>query len=297
MLRQMTKAAMLLFCLKRLQLNEVGGGNMNQKTTLLIMAAGMGSRFGGLKQMEPVGPGGEVLVDYSVYDAKQAGFDKTVFIIRREFEEDFRQIVGQRMEKMMDVDYAFQDMDNMPQGRTKPWGTAYAILCAETQVDTPFCVINADDFYGRNAFEVMQKHLQVSGDYAMVGYPLENTLTENGTVARGICEVEDGYLKGVTEHLSIPFHNEFPKGTIASMNMFGFRPNLFPYLHEGFAAFLQAHGHEEKSEYLIPRVVDELIKSGKERMRVLDTDAKWYGVTYREDLPGVMAAIKALPAK
>jgi len=267
---------------------------MDQKTTLLIMAAGMGSRFGGLKQMEPVGPGGEILMDYSVYDAKQAGFDKTVFIIRREFEREFRRIVGRRMENMMDVGYAFQDMDNMPPGRTKPWGTAYAVLCAEGQVDTPFCVINADDFYGRSAFEVMRGHLQASDDYAMVGYLLENTLTENGTVARGICEVEDGYLKGVTEHLSIPFRNEFPKGTIASMNMFGFKPTLFSYLHEGFAAFMRAHGHEEKSEYLIPRVVDELIKSGRERMRVLDTDAKWYGVTYRDDLPGVMAAIRAL---
>jgi len=267
---------------------------MNQKTTLLIMAAGMGSRFGGLKQIEPVGPGGEIIMDYSVYDAKNAGFDKTVIIIRHEFEREFREIVGRRMEKLMDVDYAFQDMDNMPRGRTKPWGTAYAILCAEPQVDTPFCVINADDFYGRNAFDVMHRHLQASGDYAMVGYLLENTLTENGTVARGICEVEDGCLKGVTEHLSIPYHNEFPKGTIASMNMFGFRPNLFSYLHEGFTAFLQAHGHEEKSEYLIPRVVDALIKSGKERMRVLNTDAKWYGVTYRDDLPGVMAAIRAL---
>jgi len=267
---------------------------MNQKTTLLIMAAGMGSRFGGLKQMEPVGPNGEILMDYSVYDAKKAGFDRTVFIITRAFEQEFRGIVGRRMEKMMDVDYAFQTMDNMPQGRTKPWGTAYAILCAESQVDTPFCVINADDFYGQGAFEVMHQHLRVSGDYAMVGYLLENTLTENGTVARGICEVEDGYLKGVTEHLSIPYHNEFPRGTIASMNMFGFRPNLFSYLHEGFAAFLRTHGHEEKSEYLIPRVVDALIKSGKERMRVLGTDAKWYGVTYRDDLPGVMAAIREL---
>jgi len=273
---------------------------MNQKTTLLIMAAGMGSRFGGLKQIEPVGPNGEILMDYSVYDAKKAGFDKTVFIIKRDFEQEFREIVGRRMEKMMDVDYAFQSMDNMPgvsmtpPSRTKPWGTAHAILCAEDKVDTPFCVLNADDFYGHNAFEVMQQHLQASGDYAMVGYLLENTLTENGTVSRGICEVEDGYLQGVTEHLAIPFHNEFPKGTIASMNMFGFRPNLFAYLHEGFAAFMRVHGHEEKSEYLIPRVVDELIKSGKERMRVLDTDAKWYGVTHREDLPGVKAAIREL---
>ena len=267
---------------------------MNQKTTLLIMAAGMGSRFGGLKQMEPVGPNGEILMDYSVYDAKKAGFDKTVFIIKREFEQAFRDIVGRRMEKLMDVDYAFQTMDNMPPGRTKPWGTAHAILCAEAQVDTPFCVLNADDFYGRDAFEVMHKHLRASGDYAMVGYLLENTLTENGTVSRAICEVEEGVLKGMTEHLAIPFKNEFPKGTVCSMNMFGFRPNLFSYLHEGFAAFMRAHGHEEKSEYLIPHAVDELIKSGKERMRVLDTDAKWYGVTHREDLPGVKAAIKAL---
>jgi NDP-sugar pyrophosphorylase family protein len=267
---------------------------MNQKTTLLIMAAGMGSRFGGLKQMEPVGPDGEILMDYSVYDAKKAGFDKTVFIIRRSFEREFRGLVGRRMEAMMDVDYAFQDMDNMPPGRTKPWGTAYAILCAEAQVDTPFCVLNADDFYGRGAFEVMHAHLRASGEYAMVGYLLENTLTENGTVARGICAVEDGYLKGVTEHLSIPLRNEFPKGTIASMNMFGFRPNLFGYLREGFAAFMQAHGRDEKSEYLIPRVVDALITSGKERMRVLETDAKWYGVTYRDDLPGVKAAIGQL---
>ncbi|MCL2494994.1 MAG: NTP transferase domain-containing protein [Oscillospiraceae bacterium] len=267
---------------------------MDNQTTLLIMAAGMGSRFGGLKQMEPVGPNGEILMDYSVYDAQRAGFDRTVIIIRRDFEQEFRRLVGRRMENMMDVDYAFQTMDDMPQGRTKPWGTAFAILCAEPQVNTPFCVINADDFYGRDAFAVMHRHLRVSGDYAMVGYLLENTLSESGTVSRGICEVEDGCLKGVTEHLSIPFRNEFPKGTVASMNMFGFQPNLFAYLREGYAAFMRAHGLEEKSEYLIPRVVDELIKSGRERMRVLETDAKWYGVTHREDLPGVAAAIGAL---
>ena len=275
---------------------------MNNKTTLLIMAAGMGSRFGGggLKQIAPVGPNGEIIMDYSVFDAKRAGFDKTVFIIKRDFEQEFRGIVGKRMEKLMDVDYAFQTMENMPPGRDKPWGTAHAILCAEAVVDTPFCVINADDFYGASAYKAMNAHLKTSRDYAMAGFLLENTVTESGTVARGICQIEkdpltgEEYLAEIVEHLAIAKDNDFPPGTAVSMNMFGLQRNVFDYFREQFAVFMAEHGTELKSEFLLPRAIDVILKSGKERVKVLKTDDKWYGVTYREDLEGVVAAVRAL---
>jgi len=270
---------------------------MNNKTTLLIMAAGMGSRFGGggLKQIAPVGPNGEIIMDYSVFDAKRAGFDKTVFIIKRDFEKEFRGIVGRRMEKLMDVDYAFQTMENMPPGRDKPWGTAHAILCAESVVNTPFCVINADDFYGASAYKAMCGHLKTSGEYAMAGFLLENTVTESGTVARGICQVSgEGYLTEIVETMDIAKDNDFPPGTPVSMNMWGLQRNIFDYLHEQHAAFMAAHGTEMKSEFLIPMAIGELVKAGKERVKVLKTDDKWYGITYQEDLEGVVAAVKAL---
>jgi len=273
---------------------------MNNNTTLLIMAAGMGSRFGGLKQIEPVGPNGEIIIDYSVFDAKRAGFDKTVFIIKREFEKEFREIVGKRMEKLMDVDYAFQTMENMPEGRDKPWGTGHAILCAESVVNTPFCVINADDFYGASAYKVMNDHLKSSDLYSMVGFLLENTVTENGTVARGVCQTKKDplaggeYLTEIVEHLAIPKDNDFPAGTAVSMNMWGLQLNIFDYLKEQFAEFMAKHGHEMKSEFLIPTAIDEIIKSGKEKVKVLKTDDKWYGVTYRDDLEGVVNAVSEM---
>ena len=266
------------------------------KTTLLVMAAGMGSRFGGLKQIVPVGPNGETIMDYSVFDAKRAGFDKAVFIIKREFEKEFREIAAKRIEKTIDVDYAFQSTDNMPEGRNKPWGTGHAILCSRELVNTPFCVINADDYYGSSAYKVMHDHLQTSGEYSMVGYLLENTVTENGTVTRGVCEVENGYLNSVTEHMSIAKSNSFPKETIVSMNFWGFLPNLFDYLDEQFTEFLDKSGDDLKSEFLIPRVVDSLIRSGKERVKVLTSTENWYGVTYREDLEGIRKAIAEMVA-
>jgi len=269
----------------------------NPKTTLLVLAAGMGSRFGGLKQMEPVGPNGEIIIDYSVFDAARAGFDKTVFIIKREFESEFREIVGKRMEKLMDVDYAFQTMENMPEGREKPWGTGHAILCAESVVDSPFCVINADDFYGASAYKVMNDHLKSSDIYSMVGFLLENTVTENGTVARGVCQTDGEYLSEIVEHLSIPKDNDFPAGTVVSMNMWGLQTNVFDYLREQFAEFMAAEtGKELKSEFLIPSAIDRIIKSGAEKVKVLKTADKWHGVTYREDLPGVVNAVRELVA-
>ena len=275
---------------------------MNNKTTLLIMAAGMGSRFGGggLKQIAPVGPNGEIIMDYSVFDAKRAGFDKTVFIIKKDFEKEFRGIVGKRMEKLMDVDYAFQTMENMPVGRDKPWGTAHAILCAESVVNTPFCVINADDFYGASAYMTMNEHLKTSDTYAMAGFLLENTVSESGTVARGICQVTkdpvtgEEYLGEIMETFDIAKDNDFPSGTVASMNMFGLQRNAFDYFREQYAAFMAEHGKELKSEFLLPQAIGELLKADKERVKVLKTEDKWYGVTYREDLKGVVAAVKAL---
>ncbi|GHV45504.1 hypothetical protein FACS189492_2820 [Clostridia bacterium] len=202
------------------------------------------------------------------------------------------QIIGEDIEaSKFYVDYAFQTIDG---GRSKPWGTGHAVLCAKSAITTPFCVINADDFYGAGAYAAMSEHLKTSNDYAMVGFSLENTLTDNGTVARGICEVADGYLQGVTEHTSIAADNNFPKGTVVSMNMWGFTPSIFGHLEEQFDEFRKTRDGDLKAEFFLPSVVDNLIKSGKERVRVLPTTEKWYGVTYREDLDGVRAAIKKM---
>jgi len=259
-----------------------------RKTTLVVMAAGMGSRFGGLKQIEPVGPNGEVILDYSIFDAKQAGFDKVVFIIKKEIEKDFRNISGKRIEKIIDVDYVFQGFDDMPQGRTKPWGTAHAVLCARDVVNSPFAVINADDYYGKTAY----KKLYESDGMCLVGFLLQNTLTENGTVARGICEIESGYLKGVTEHTAIDKNSGFSLNTIVSMNMWGFLPSVFDDLQEGFDRFLIENKDQLKGEYFLPMVVDDLIKNRNAKFKMLSTDEKWYGVTYKEDKAAVSEAIK-----
>ena len=260
------------------------------KTTLVVMAAGMGSRFGGLKQIEPIGKNGEVIIDYSAYDAIKAGFDKIVFIIKKEIENDFKRIVGDRIATKIDVEYVYQES---PEGRSKPYGTAHAILCCKDVVKTPFVVINADDFYGAIAFKVIHNHLINSTDYAMVGFELENTVTENGTVARGVCEVVDGYLTNVREHTAIPKNNDFPKNTIVSMNMWGFIPSIFDELSIGFENFLNT-SNLEKDEYFIPSVVDSIIKKGKAKVRVLTTPDKWYGVTYKEDKDDVVKAINQM---
>lgn len=285
----------------------------NKKITLAVMAAGMGSRFGGLKQIEPVGPNGEIIIDFSVYDAKQAGFDKVVFIIKKEIEKDFREVMGKRIEKMIDVDYAFQELDKLPagyavpDGRTKPWGTGHAILCAKDLIDTPFAVINADDYYGPYAYQVMAEHLKSgSPDYSMVGFLLENTLTENGTVARGVCEAENGYLKNITERTKIKDSKytedgenwiKLPENTIVSMNLWGFDTSIFTYLNQGFDDFCKNRLTEEKSEFFLPSVVDGLIQSGEKKVRVLSTPEKWYGVTYREDKEMVKEAMAKLVAE
>lgn len=264
------------------------------KTTLVVMAAGMGSRFGGLKQIEPIGPNGEIILDFSIHDAVKAGFDKTVFIIKKQIEADFREAVGKRIERMTDVEYAFQDVDHLPEGRTKPWGTGNAVLSARDKVDTPFAVINADDFYGADTFTQVNNYLSKTGNMCMAGFALGNTLTDNGTVSRGVCTVSDGYLQHVEEHYNIDRSTSLPMDTIVSMNMWGFDLDIFDALDKEFNEFMDNLENPLKAEFLLPEVVDHLIASGKKKVAVLPVTAKWYGVTYREDLPGVKAALKKL---
>lgn len=280
---------------------------MSMDATLVVMAAGMGSRFGGLKQAEPVGPKGEAILDFSVYDAKQAGFNKVVFVIKHSIEEIFKQTVGSRIAKMIDVEYVFQETDALPAGytcppgREKPWGTGQAVLCCREAVRTPFAVINADDYYGRSAFAQIYRQLCAGGeDYCMVGYRLGNTVTENGTVSRGVCRVEDGCLSDIVEVGGIgpdcrtSDRKVLDPGTVVSMNMWGFTPDFFRYLEEDFTAFLDAKGSELKAEFYLPGVVDRLIREKLRRVRVLIAEDKWYGVTYKEDKPQVVSAIRAL---
>lgn len=278
--------------------------------TLVVMAAGMGSRFGGLKQVAAVGPGGEAILDFSVYDAKKAGFNKIVFVIKHSIEKEFKETVGKRVEKVLPVEYVFQELDALPtgyavpEGREKPWGTGHAILCCKDVVKTPFAVINADDFYGASAFKKIAEGLSSGDDYCMVGFKLANTVTENGTVSRGVCTVRDGYLADVTEHTKIfgdcSFVTEdgivgrLSPDTVVSMNMWGFTPDIFEYLQKDFVTFLDEKREVPKSEFFLPAVVDNLIKNGTKKAKVLVADDKWYGVTYKEDLEPVVAAIKAL---
>ncbi len=279
--------------------------------TLVVMAAGMGSRFGGLKQIAPVGKNGEAILDFSVYDAIEAGFTKVVFVINHRIEKDFKEFVGKRIEKKIKVDYVFQEKDKLPagysvpEGREKPWGTGHAVLCCRDTVREPFAVINADDYYGKQAFKTIFNHLKNDKEsYCMVGFRLSNTLTENGHVSRGVCEVENGYLKDIVERTKILSNCKFteddvnwtqlPADSIVSMNMWGFTPDYFDYLESGFDEFLAEKGTELKSEFYLLTVVDELIKSGKKKVRVLASEDKWYGVTYKEDTEGVVAAIGAL---
>ncbi len=291
--------------------------------TLLVLAAGMGSRYGGLKQMDPVGPGGETVIDYSVFDAIRAGFGKVVFVIRRDFEEAFREGVGARFASQIEVDYAFQGLDalppgaEVPAGREKPWGTGHAILVAAGVVDSPFAVINADDFYGRDAYVQMGRYLSSvdaaakPDPFAMVGFPLRNTLSDFGSVSRGICEIDpDGHLISVTERTRIERmgdgarHREedgsevvLDGGEVVSMNMWGFTPTVFGHLDRLFSAFLAERGQEMKSEFYIPFAIDELVQAGEASVSVLQTASSWFGVTYREDKEHVVGAIADLIAR
>ena len=276
---------------------------MHTKTTLLIMAAGMGSRFGGLKQMAPLGPSGQVIIDYSVYDAKAAGFDKVVLIIKKENEKDFREMAGRRIEQLIDVSYVFQSPDDLPcgfslpEGRVKPWGTGHAVLSARGEVTTPFAVINADDYYGAESYRLMHAQLISGEPSSMVGFALGNTLTESGTVSRGVCTVRDGYLEGVVEHTALDKNSGIPLDTIVSMNLWGFGTEIFSALESDFRAFLASMPDPLKSEFYLPAVVDREIRERGARYRVLKTAERWYGVTYREDAEGVRAAIARMTAE
>jgi len=269
-----------------------------KNTELLIMAAGMGSRFGGLKQIEPIGPNGEIILDFSVYDAVKAGFNKVVIVIKKEIEREFREACGKRIEKMVDVEYAFQELDKLPSGyslpagRVKPWGTGHAVLCARDKITAPFAVINADDFYGQSSYQLIHDWLVNNDGMCMVGYELGNTLTENGTVSRGVCEVENGKLVSVTEHTALDKNSGIPLDTIVSMNMWGLDTGVFPYLEKEFKAFLDGRINEPKSEFFLPSAVSKRIGDERKVVSVLETKERWYGVTYREDMPSVRAAME-----
>lgn len=291
------------------------------KPTLFVLAAGMGSRYGGLKQLDPLGPNGETIMDYSIFDAIRAGFGKVVFVIRKDFEQDFREKILSKYEGHIPVEVVFQSVDKLPEGyvcpdeRTKPWGPAHAVLMAKGTINEPFAVINADDFYGRNSFEVLAEELMRprarKGDYAMVGFRVGNTMTENGTVSRGVCENKDGVLTSVVERKSIGYNLEHEivftdeKGqeqkldptTPVSMNMWGFTPDYFDLAEREFKSFLDRDLNTPKAEQVIPDVADALIKSGEATVKVLDTDSKWFGVTYAEDRPGVVAKFAELHDK
>lgn len=267
------------------------------KPELLIMAAGMGSRFGGLKQAAGVGPNGEMIIDYSVYDAVKAGFGKAVFIIRKEIEEEFRAACGRRIEKMIDVEYVYQEKDALPSGftlpadRTKPWGTGHAVLCAKDAIKNPFMVINADDYYGQSIYQTMCDYLKTGEGMCMAGYKLYNTLSENGTVARGICTVENGYLKDIVENTGISKDSGFAENTIVSMNMWGLDTDIFPFLEKEFEEFLKNNINELKSEFFLPSAINKRMNEKNLPVKVIETTEKWYGVTYREDAPAVKQAM------
>jgi UTP-glucose-1-phosphate uridylyltransferase len=281
---------------------------MEMKPTLLILAAGIGSRYGGLKQADGVGPSGEAILDYSICDAIRAGFGKVVFIIRKDIEDDMKQIFFDRWSKKIEIDYVFQEVDNLPggfqspAGRTKPWGTGHAIWVAKDKIKEPFCVINADDFYGRGAYQLTFTFLSdiqnlINSRYCLIGYILKNSLSEHGFVSRAECRTDDkGMLAYVKERTKIKregnkvfFEDEkgtrsgIDENTIVSMNMWGFMPSLFDYLEEGMIRFLKDNSTSLKAEYFLPSLVDELIKDGKVEVPVLQTDEKWFGMTYQED--------------
>ena len=292
-------------------------------TTLVIMAAGIGSRFGGgIKQLEPVGPGGEIIMDYSIYDALQAGFDKVVFIIRKDLEKDFKDVIGDRIEKTVPVEYAFQELDDLPEGflkpesRKKPWGTGQAVLSIRGLVDGPFLVINADDYYGKEGFRKIHDYMvnemdedAAVYDLCMGGFMLANTLSENGGVTRGVCQLgENGYLKNVTETYDIkrtgdsltaadekgnPVHVDL--SCHVSMNMWGLPVSFLNELEKGFPEFLKGIQEGDiKSEYLLPKIIDKLVEEGRASVKVLETPDRWFGVTYKEDKQAVVDSLRAL---
>ena len=294
-----------------------------KNTALVIMAAGIGSRFGGgIKQLEPVGPGGEIIMDYSIHDAMEAGFNKVIFIIRRDLEKDFKEIIGHRIEKLLPVEYAYQELEDLPAGyevtpgRTKPWGTGQAVLSVKGMVDGPFLVINADDYYGREGFrrihDYMAEHMDSQSeiyDICMGGFVLSNTLSDNGTVTRGVCQVdEEGYLTNVTETYNIQMKEDGLHATDesgapvtispsqpVSMNMWGLPASFVQELEKGFPVFLDNLKEGDiKSEYLLPKIINNLVQNKKARVTVLDTPDKWFGVTYREDKQAVADAIRGL---
>lgn len=290
------------------------------KPTLFVLAAGMGSRYGGLKQIDGLGPNGETIMDYSVFDALRAGFGKIVFVIREDFAEDFKRVVLAKYEGKVPCEICFQSIDKVPAGytytpeRKKPWGTNHAVLMGKDLIKEPFAVINADDFYGKESFAVLADFLNEVADkqnqYCMVGYRVANTLSDHGSVSRGVCETNDeGHLTNVVERTSIERKDgqiyftdggvDFPiaDNTPVSMNMWGFTPEYFAYVEEAFKTFLLEHGQELKSEFYIPTLVNDLIVAGKATCKVLDTTAKWFGVTYSEDRQMVVDKIAALHAE
>ena len=301
-------------------------GTGNPAPSLVVMAAGIGSRYGGLKQVDPVGPSGEIILDYSVYDAIRAGFGKVVFVIRREIESDFRETVGRNVEPHIDTSYTFQELDALPEGfttppdRKRPWGTAHAVLCARDEVPGAFAAVNADDFYGPGTFAAVGRHLTLDADaaagaeggadtvagYSMAGYRLENTLSEHGHVSRGVCELTpDGFLTGIVERETIRL---FPDGvkfegregvwtpiaadSTVSMNVWGFDSGFFAHLEAGFRRFLADSVNTPGAECYLPAVVNALIDEGRARVRVLPTNERWFGITYREDMPTARTAIR-----
>lgn len=291
---------------------------------LVVMAAGMGSRYGGLKQMEPVGSAGELIIDFSLYDAMMAGFKKALFIIKKEMEEDFRALIDDKAGRFIEVDYAFQDINDLPsgysvpEGRVKPWGTSHAILSCRDKLKGPFAAINADDYYGAGAFHSMYEFLESAKDgekynYSMIGYRLENTLTEHGHVARGVCEtVADGYLKEIKERLKIMWRDgkiqytendqdwiTVPEGTTVSMNFWGFTPSFMKEIEERFPGFLDKALKENpmKGEFLLPLTVDQLLKENKATVKILPSPDRWVGVTYKEDRESVVDALQSYKDK
>ena len=290
------------------------------KPTLFVLAAGMGSRYGGLKQLDGLGPHGETIMDYSIYDAIRSGFGKVVFVIRKDFEADFRKVILSKYEGHIPVDVVFQSVDALPdgfkcpEGRVKPWGTNHAVLMGKDAIKEPFAVINADDFYGRNTFEVMAQELmrprERKGDYCMVAFHVGNTMSESGTVSRGVCHLKNGYLDTVVERTDIGFTSDhrivftdengnrqhLEPETPVSMNMWGFTPDYFDFSEEIFVNFLRDNVENPKAEYYIPMAVNTLITSDRATVRVLETTSKWFGVTYAEDRPTVVAKFAELHA-
>lgn len=291
------------------------------KPTLFVLAAGMGSRYGGLKQIDGLGPHGETIMDYSIYDAIKSGFGKVVFVIRKDFEADFRRVILSKYENHIPVEVVFQSIQDVPAGftvpadRKKPWGTNHALLMGRSVIHEPFAIINADDFYGRNSFEVMARELSKErtgkGDYCMVGFRIGNTLSESGTVARGICETKDGFLTSVVERTAIgwnaagkiSFTDEngveqiVEPTTPVSMNLWGFTPDYFDYSEDYFKRFLKANGNNPKAEFFVPSLVNEMVTNGTGRVKVLDTTSKWFGVTYAADRPEVVKKFAELHDK